>query len=51
MTNGERDPEKKDRQERHRPLVSIQNVDEATLLLLGSQKLAILRSIFCKTIL
>jgi len=38
MANGGRDPEKKDRQERHRPLVSIKNIDEATLSLLNSQK-------------
>jgi len=29
--SGGRDPEKKDRQEQHRPLVSIKNIDEATL--------------------
>jgi len=38
VTSGGRDPEKKDRQERHRPLVSIKNIDEATLSLLNSQK-------------
>jgi len=43
---------KKDHQEQHRPLVSIKNIDEATLSLLNSQKkLAILQSFFCKTIL
>jgi len=39
MSNGGRDPEKKDRQERHRPLVFIKNIDEATLSLLNSQKI------------
>jgi len=44
--NGGRDPEKKDRQERHRPLVSIKNVDEATLSLLGSRKIGDLAIFF-----
>jgi len=38
LSNGGCDPEKKDRQERHRPLVSIKNINEATLSLLTSQK-------------
>jgi len=36
--NGGRDPEKKDRQEQHRPLVSIKNIDEATLSLWAVEK-------------
>jgi len=36
--SGGRDPEKKDRQERHRPLVSIKNIDEAILSLSNSKK-------------
>jgi len=51
MNNGGRDPEKKDRQERHRPLVSIKNIDEATLSLLSSQKIGDLAIFFCRTIL
>jgi len=49
--NGGRDPEKKDRQERHRPLVSIKNIDEATLSLLNSKKIGDLAIFFCRTIL
>jgi len=37
---------KKDRQERHRPFVSIKNVDEATLSLLGSRKIGDLAIFF-----
>jgi len=38
VPNGGGDPEKKDRLERHRPLVSIKNIDEANLSLLNRQK-------------
>jgi len=46
ISNGGRDPEKKDRQERHRPLVSKKNIDEATLSLLNSQKIGDLAIFF-----
>jgi len=46
MTNGGRNPEKKDRQKRHQPLVTIKNIDEATLSLLNSQKIGDLAIFF-----
>jgi len=46
LANGGRDPEKKDRQERHRPFVSIKNIDEATLSLLNSQNIGDLAIFF-----
>ena len=44
--SGGRDPEKKDRQERHRTLFSIKNIDEATLSILNSQKIGDLAIFF-----
>jgi hypothetical protein len=46
LSNGGRDPKKIDRQEQHRPLVSIKNSDEATLSLLGSRKIGDLAIFF-----
>jgi len=46
MSNGGRDPEKKDRQEQHRPFVSIKIIDKATLSLLNSQKIGDLAIFF-----
>jgi hypothetical protein len=46
LSNGGRDPKKKNRQERHQPLVSIKNSDEATLSLLGSRKIGDLAIFF-----
>ena len=46
LSNGGRDPEKKDRQEQHRPFVIIKYIDEATLLLLNSQKICDLAIFF-----